>query len=282
MQSTWQPALNAGPQLNNGISMPWLGLGVYKARNGEEEQAIQAAIELGYRAIDTATFYQNEDGVGRAIRNCGLPREELFVTTKMWNDQQGYENTLKAFEASRKLLGLEVVDLYLVHWPVRGKFRETWKALVHLYEQGSVRAIGVSNFEIEHLEMILKDSPVLPVVNQIELHPLLTRKPLLEFCAAHNIRVTAWSPLMRGQIDLPLVHELAQKYGKTAAQIILRWDHQNGVIVIPKSVHRERIAENAGIFDFEINSEDMQRIDRLNQDRHVGTTYQDVDALYGV
>ncbi len=280
MNVTWQPALTAGPVLNNGITLPWIGLGVYKAKDGAEERAIQAAVELGYRAIDTATYYQNEDGVGRAMRACGLPREELFVTTKMWNDEQGYDQTLRAFEASRKRLGVEVVDCYLVHWPVKGKYLETWKALVQLYRDGRVRAIGVSNCEIEHLAALLDSSDVVPAVNQVELHPLLTRKPLLNFCRVHNIRVIAWSPLMRGKYEQPLLYTLAQKYGKTIPQIILRWDLQNGVVVIPKSVHRERIAENAAIFDFEISADDMQRIDELNEERHFGTTYQEVDKLY--
>ena len=274
-------ALSQGPTLNNGITMPWLGLGVHKAKDGDEViQAIQAAAAVGYRSIDTARIYANEEGVGKGIRESGISRAEWFITTKVWATDSGYETTLQAFEASRKRLGLEVVDLYLVHWPVRGKYRETWKALVHLYQEGAVRAIGVSNFEINHLEEVIGDTGVVPAVNQVELQPLLTRKPLLAYANAHDIRLTAWSPLMRGKFDLPLLAELAQKYQRSIAQIILRWDVQNGVIVIPKSVTPQRILENTQIFDFEISPEDMQRIDALDQGKHLGDTIELINAKF--
>jgi methylglyoxal/glyoxal reductase len=257
--------------LNNGVKMPWLGLGVYKAKDGEEvEQAIHYALKAGYRLIDTAAFYQNEAGVGRAIAKADVAREDLFVTTKVWNSDQGYESTLQAFETSRKKLGLEYVDLYLIHWPVKGKYKETWKALQKLYKEGFVRAIGVSNFQVHHLEDILQDSDVVPAVNQVEYHPLLTQKEVHNFCKANNIQLEAWSPLMRGNLDNEVLKELSDKYGKTPAQIVIRWDLQNGVVTIPKSVRESRIIENANVFDFELNAEDMAKIDALNKNHRFG------------
>lgn len=258
--------------LNNGVKMPWLGLGVYKAKEGGEvEQAVKTAVQAGYRSIDTAAFYDNEAGVGKAVRECGVPREELFVTTKVWNSRQGYESTLKAFAESREKLGLEYIDLYLIHWPVEGKYKETWKALEKLYKDGFVRAIGVSNFQIRHLQDLMADCEILPAVNQVEYHPLLTQKELRAFCKAHRIQLEAWSPLARGEVlTHPAVLEISRKYGKTPAQIVLRWDLQNEVVTIPKSVREERIRENADIFDFEILAEDMARLDGLNLNRRVG------------
>jgi diketogulonate reductase-like aldo/keto reductase len=257
--------------LNNGVKMPWLGLGVYKTKDGEEvEQAIHYALKAGYRLIDTAAFYQNEAGVGRAIAKADVAREDLFVTTKVWNSDQGYESTLQAFETSRKKLGLEYVDLYLIHWPVKGKYKETWKALQKLYKEGFVRAIGVSNFQVHHLEDILQDSDVVPAVNQVEYHPLLTQKEVHNFCKAHNIQLEAWSPLMRGNLDNDVLKEISDKYGKTPAQIVIRWDLQNGVVTIPKSVRESRIIENANVFDFELNAEDMAKIDALNKNHRFG------------
>ncbi|WP_054954945.1 aldo/keto reductase [Paenibacillus dakarensis] len=260
-----------GPTLHDGRKMPWLGLGVYKSKEGEEViQSVKTAIAAGYRSIDTAALYGNEAGVGQAIRECGVPREELFITTKVWNEDQGYESTLKAFETSRKKLGLEVLDLYLIHWPGKDKYKETWKALIHLQQEGLVRSIGVSNFQIHHLRDIIEDSGVVPVVNQVELHPLNNQKELLQYARENNIVLEAWSPLMRGNLDHPVLVKLAEKYGKTAAQIVLRWDYQNGVIVIPKSVKEHRIRENAGFFDFELSAEDMAAIDELNENKRFG------------
>ncbi len=258
--------------LHNGVNMPWLGLGVYKMAEGKEvERAVHAALEAGYRSIDTAALYQNERGVGQAVRTSGLPREEVFITTKVWNDDQGYESTLKAFEQSRRLLGVDYVDLYLIHWPVRGKFKETWRALEKLYKDGWVRAIGVSNFHIHHLENLLADCEIVPMVNQVELHPCLTQEPLREYCQKHHIQVEAWSPLMRGQLfEHPLLQELSRKYGKTPAQIIIRWDLQHEIVTIPKSARPERIRENAQVFDFELEAADMARLDELNENRRVG------------
>lgn len=257
--------------LNNGVKMPWLGLGVYKAQAGEEvEQAIRFAFEAGYRHIDTAAFYANEESVGKAVRESGLPRSEVFVTTKVWNTDQGYDQTLRAFEASLKRLGFDYVDLYLVHWPVSGKYRETWRALERIYDEKLARAIGVSNFQIHHLEDILAHGNVVPAVNQVEYHPLLTQEPLRQFCRKHHIQLEAWSPIMRGNLDLPVLQELAQKYNKTPAQIVLRWDLQNEVVTIPKSVRRERIFENADLFDFSLSDEDMRRISALNRNHRFG------------
>lgn len=261
-----------GPTLNDGVKMPWLGLGVWKTKEGEEViQSVKSAIAAGYRSIDTAAIYGNEEGVGQAIRESGVSRDELFITTKVWNDDQGYEKTLHAFETSRKKLGLDIVDLYLVHWPGKDKYLDTWKALIHLQKEGLVRSIGVSNFQIRHLQHIIEDTGVVPVVNQVELHPLLSQKELLGFARENNIVLEAWSPLMQGNLDQPVLAQIAEKYGKTTAQVILSWDIQNGVIVIPKSVKEHRIRENAGIFDFELSAEDMAAIDGLNQNKRFGS-----------
>ena len=257
--------------LNNGVSMPQLGLGVYKSKEGEEViQAVRTALEVGYRSIDTATLYYNETGVGQAVKDSGIAREELFITTKVWNTDQGYESTLRAFEDSRKKLGLDYVDLYLIHWPGKELFIDTWKALEKLYADGWVKAIGVSNFHEHHLEQLLASSHIVPAVNQVELHPLLSQKPLLAYCQSKGIRMEAWSPLMRGQLDLPQLTLLANKYEKTAAQIILRWNIQLGIVTIPKSVTKERIVANRDVFDFELTPEDMAVIDGLNENHRFG------------
>jgi len=257
--------------LNNGVKMPWLGLGVYQVREGKEViNAVLHALSKGYRSVDTAALYGNERGVGQAIKESGLPREYLFITTKLWNSDQGYDNALKAFELSLNKLGLDYVDLYLIHWPVKGKYLDSWRALERLYKEGCVRAIGVSNFQIHHLQDILQSSEVIPAVNQVERHPLLNQRELLDFCQANQIQLEAWSPLMRGKLDLPLIKELAARYNKSPAQIILRWDLQQGVVVIPKSVTPHRIEENASIFDFELSTEDMARIDSLNKNQRLG------------
>lgn len=257
--------------LYNQVKIPWLGLGVYKASEGEEvERAIQLAIDAGYRSIDTATLYENEEGVGRAVRNSGLPREDLFVTTKVWNSDQGYDSTLKAFEVSRKKLGLDYVDLYLIHWPVKGKYLETWKALEKLYHDGLVRAIGVSNFQIHHLEDLIANSEMKPMLNQVEYHPLLNQQELRQYCRSQQIQLEAWRPLMKGDLNHPTLIELGKKYQKTPAQIVLRWDLQNEVVTIPKSVNEHRIKENANIFDFALSTEDMEQINQMNQNKRYG------------
>ncbi|AYB39861.1 aldo/keto reductase [Brevibacillus laterosporus] len=260
-----------GATLANGVVKPWLGLGVYKADDGAEvEQAIRMALEAGYRSIDTAAIYENEAGVGKAIRDSKIPREEIFVTTKVWNTEQGYESTLQAFDTSLQKLGLDYIDLYLVHWPVPGKYKETWRALETLYKKGLVRSIGVSNFHIHHLEDLLSVCEVKPMLNQIEMHPFLIQEELRQYCEQHGIYVEAWRPLMRGNLEVPLVQEMAERYQKTPAQIVLRWDLQHKVLVIPKSVRKERIIENAGLFDFELTNEDMAMLDGLNRDQRFG------------
>ncbi|MED1796046.1 aldo/keto reductase [Brevibacillus nitrificans] len=257
--------------LNNGVKMPWLGLGVWKAKDGEEVTgAVRSAIESGYRSIDTAAVYGNEVGVGEGIRQAGIDRDQLFITTKVWNADQGYDSTLKAFDESVKRLGIETLDLYLIHWPVKGKYVETWRALEKLYRDGYVRAIGVSNFHTHHLEDLRQNSEIIPAVNQVEFHPLLTQKELLGYCQENGIQMEAWSPLMQGNLDHPLLVELGQKYGKSPAQIIIRWDLEKKVVTIPKSITPARIAQNADVFDFSLTAEDVEKINALNENKRFG------------
>jgi len=257
--------------LNNGVKMPWFGLGTWKMFDLDEAaKSVKTAIMAGYRMIDTAAGYRNEEGVARGIRESGVPREEIFITTKVQNSDQGYESTLRAFEESRKKLGVEYVDLYLVHWPVKGKYIDTWKAVEKLYRDGYIRAAGVSNFQIHHLKDLFNHSDLVPAVNQVEYHPHLTQVELKAFCKEHGIQLEAWSPLLQGNLDIPLLKELGEKYGKTPAQIVLRWDLQNEVVTIPKSTNENRIKENANIFDFEISEEDMKKISALNLNKRYG------------
>ncbi|WP_342440484.1 aldo/keto reductase [Paenibacillus sp. FSL L8-0436] len=262
--------------LQNGVKMPWLGLGVFKVADGEElVLSVKQAIAHGYRSIDTAAAYQNERGVGQAIaeamKDNGLNREDLFITSKVWNADLGYDATLAAYEASLEKLGLEYLDLYLIHWPVEGKYKESWRALETLYTAGRVKAIGVSNFQIHHLEDVMKDAVIKPMVNQVELHPYLSQQPLRTFSKEQGIQIEAWSPLMQGQLlEQPVLQEIAAAYGKSVAQVILRWDLQHGIITIPKSTKEQRIIENAALFDFQLSDEDMSRIDGLNRDERVG------------
>ncbi|NQF14811.1 aldo/keto reductase [Brevibacillus sp. HB1.3] len=262
--------------LYNGVKMPWMGLGVFKVEEGQElELAVKNAIKHGYRSIDTAAIYNNEEGVGRGIRaglqEAGITREDLFVTSKVWNADLGYESTLQAYETSLKKLGLEYLDLYLIHWPVEGKFKEAWRALETLYKKGLVKAIGVSNFHVHHLEELLKDAEIKPMVNQVEFHPRLSQDELRAYCKEQGIQFEAWSPLMQGQLlDNAVLKGIAEKYGKSIAQVIIRWDLQNGVVTIPKSTKEHRIVENASVFDFELSKEDMEMIHSLNQNHRVG------------
>jgi diketogulonate reductase-like aldo/keto reductase len=268
--------LQSTTDLHNGVPMPWFGLGVFKVEEGSElVEAVKAAIRHGYRSIDTAAIYGNETGVGQGIREAlaenGLSRKDLFVTSKVWNADLGYESALAAYETSLAKLGLDYLDLYLIHWPVAGKYKEAWRALETLYKEGRVKAIGVSNFQIHHLEDLMKDADIKPMVNQVEFHPLLTQKELLGFARSHSIQLEAWSPLMQGQLlDNPVLREIADKHGKSIAQVILRWDLQHGVITIPKSTKEHRIIENAAIYDFELTQAEMNRIDALNENRRVG------------
>ncbi|MGK0699320.1 aldo/keto reductase [Priestia flexa] len=264
--------LQSTTKLANGVEMPWFGLGVFKVEDGQQViDSVKWAINAGYKSIDTAKIYENEEGVGQAIKEAGVPREDLFITTKVWNADQGYESTLEAFETSLNKLGLDYLDLYLIHWPVEGKYKDTWRALEKLYKDGKVKAIGVSNFQIHHLEDLMKDAEVKPMVNQVELHPLLTQVELRDFCKKNDIQIEAWSPLAQGELlDNAVLKEIADKHGKSTAQVILRWDLQSEIVTIPKSVKEHRIVENASIFDFELSQEDMAKIDALNKNHRVG------------
>nr|WP_244163106.1 aldo/keto reductase [Paenibacillus pectinilyticus] len=256
--------------------MPYLGLGVFKVEDGPEVvQAVKSAMKLGYRSIDTAAIYGNEASVGQGIREgmaaYGISREELFVTSKVWNADLGYEATLAAYEASLAKLGLDYLDLYLIHWPVQGKYVDAWRALETLYQEGRVKAIGVSNFQIHHLEDVMGSGKIKPMVNQVELHPLLAQTDLHQFCLANGIQLEAWSPLMQGQLlDNPILKGIAEHHGKSIAQVILRWDFQRGIVTIPKSTKEHRILENGSIFDFELTNDDMTAIQGMNENLRVG------------
>lgn len=261
-------------KLNNGILMPVIGLGVFRMGESEETvNIIKEALAFGYRHIDTAAFYQNEEEVGIAVRESGIPREEIFITTKVWNDDQREGRVREAFEDSLKKLGTEYIDLYLIHWPVKEKFVETWKILEELYNTGKIKAIGVSNFKEHHLEDLKKVSDIIPAVNQVELHPYLIQEDILSYCKKEGIRLEAWSPFAANTTGL--LHEktlisLGEKYSKTPAQIILRWNYQRGVITIPKSANKDRLKENFSIFDFSLSDEDMRLINSLNKNERIG------------
>lgn len=264
--------LQSTKTLANGILIPRLGLGVYKMTDRDETlQAITTAIDLGYRAIDTAALYYNEEEVGEAIRNASVTREELFVTTKVWNSDQGYDNTLRAFETSLKKLNMDYVDLYLTHWPVEGKFVDTYRAIERLYDEKLIRVPGVSNHHEQHLQQVLASCNVAPMVNQVELQPYLNQAELRAFCQEHHIAVTAWSPLGRGHVlNDETITRIAADYGVTPAQVIIRWHLQNDVIVIPKSVTPARIKENSEVFHFELTEATMQEINALNCNERFG------------
>ncbi|MFE0351323.1 aldo/keto reductase [Streptomyces griseoluteus] len=260
--------------LNNGVEMPQLGFGVWQVPDDEAERAVTAALETGYRSIDTAAIYGNEEGTGKAIAASGVPREDLFVTTKLWNSDQGYDSTLRAFDTSLEKLGLDYLDLYLIHWPLpaRDNYLDTYKAFEKLYSDGRIRAIGVSNFLPEHLERLIAETSVVPAVNQIELHPQLQQRAAREFDAEHGIATEAWSPLGQGKglLEVPAIVAIARKHGRTPAQVVLRWHIQLGNIVIPKSVTPSRIKENIEVFDFSLDDEDLAAIGALDEDKRLG------------
>lgn len=259
--------------MHNGNAVSCIGYGTYKTSNEESCDAVLAAVKAGYRHIDTAAYYRNEEGVGKAVRECGVPREELFVTSKVWNADRGYENTKKAFADSMKRLGLDYLDLYLIHWPAnRKQFGDeakqinagTWKALEELYAEGKVKAIGVSNFLPHHIEELMETAKVKPMVDQIEFHPGWAQLEVSEYCQKNGIVVEAWSPLgRRAVLDNEVLKGIAEKYGKNAAQVCIRWILQHGILPLPKTVHPDRMAENADVFDFELTAEEMKVIDGL-------------------
>jgi diketogulonate reductase-like aldo/keto reductase len=254
-------------KLNQGVEMPIFGLGTYQTRRGKETQkAVAYALEAGYRLVDTASMYGNEEDVGEAVGKSGIPREEIFITTKLWNSDHGFDKTLAACEESLKKLGLSYVDLYLIHWPVEGLRKESWRALERLLKEGKCRAIGVSNYMIWHLKELLGSSSTVPAVNQVEFSPYLYQKELLEFCRKHDIQLEAYSPLTKGhKLNDPQLSKVSAKYSKSTAQILIRWALQKQVMVIPKSSRREGILENADVFDFEISDEDTKLLDSFNQ-----------------
>lgn len=260
--------------LNNGVEMPQLGFGVWQVPDDEATAAVSTALEAGYRSIDTAAIYGNEEGTGRALASSGIARDELFVTTKLWNDRQGYDSTLRAFDESLGKLGLDHVDLYLIHWPApgRGTFVDTFRAFEKIYADGRAKAIGVSNFLPQHLKTLLAETSVVPAVNQVELHPQLQQGELRAFHAEHSIRTEAWSPLGQGKglLEVPTVVAVARKHGRTPAQAVLRWHLQLGNVVIPKSVTPSRIAENIDVFDFELDADDMAAFAALDEGKRLG------------
>jgi diketogulonate reductase-like aldo/keto reductase len=259
-------------KLNNGVEIPLLGLGVFQASSGDETRnAVKWALEAGYRHIDTARIYGNEADVGAALKKSGVPREDVFVTTKLWNSDHGYDKTLRACDASLERLGLAYVDLYLVHWPVAGPRLDTWRAMETLLADGKCRSIGVSNYMVRHLEELLGACKIAPAVNQVELSPFLHPQDLVQFCAAEGIVLEAYSPLTRGKrLGHPAVTAVAKKVGRTPAQVLIRWALQHGFVVLPKSVTRARIVENASVFDFALGADDMRTLDGLDEGLHTG------------
>ena len=265
--------------IRGNIEMPWMGFGTYKIKEGSEVvDSVKWAIEAGYRSIDTAALYQNEEGVGKAIKDSSISRGDIFLTSKVWNSDQGFDQTIKAFNSSLKKLGTDYLDLYLIHWPVVGKYKETWHAMENLHKEGKIRAIGVSNFLVHHLQDLMSYASVVPAVNQVEFHPYLQQPELQKFCRKNEIRLEAWSPIMKGKVsNIKELIEIGKKYGKTPAQVTLRWEQQKGIVVIPKSVHRERILENADIFDFDLTEEEIEKIDAIDKHERLGPDPDHVD-----
>ena len=259
--------------LSNGVKMPSIGFGTYKSGSDEETaKIIKYALKIGYRQIDTASFYGNEVGIGNGIKESGINREDIFLVTKLWNDDHGYDKTIEAFNKSLERLQVDYIDLYLIHWPNKLN-SETWKAFEHLYKTGKVKSIGVCNFKIGHLEELKKTAEIMPMVNQVEIHPQSSKNDMLRYCEENNIQLVAWSPIMRGKLfSNELILGLAEKYKKTIAQIILRWHVQRGIIPIPKSSNEGRVKENLSIFDFKLSNDDMSIIDSLNEGDNVSVS----------
>ncbi len=270
-------------ELNNGVHIPRLGFGVFRIDDSAKGRAaLETAIETGYRSFDTATIYGNEATVGEILEETAVPRDELFITTKVWNSDQGFRRCREAFEKSREKLRVEYLDLYLIHWPVAETFVETWRAMEELYEEGAVRAIGVCNFNPEHLEVLRRESSVVPALNQVELHPYLAKPQLRSYCREHGIAVEAWGPLMRGAVtEDATLSSIAAAHDKSPAQIVLRWDLQHDIITIPKSATPSRIRENADIFDFSLSQQEMDEIDALDRNQvMVGPSPDDFEEFF--
>lgn len=267
--------------LSNGVKIPSIGFGTYKSGDDEETaKIIKNALNLGYKMIDTASFYNNEVGIGNGIKESDIDRKDIFIVTKLWNDDHGYDNTIEAFNKSLNNLQVDYIDLYLIHWPNKLN-AETWRAFEHLYETGKVKAIGVCNFKVEHLEELKKTAKIMPMVNQVEIHPFSTKNNIIKYCKDNNIKVVAWSPISRGRVlSNDLMIDLSQKYKKSIVQIVLRWHMQKGVIPIPKSSNENRIKENIDIFDFEISSEDMKAIDSLDEGYDMSVSTPPLNTIY--
>ncbi|MCM3217071.1 aldo/keto reductase [Niallia taxi] len=274
--------LGSTKKLRNGIEIPYLGLGVFLVKDPAEcENAVKAAIKNGYRSIDTATRYENESFVGNALKAVDVPREELFITTKVWVSDFGYEETKQALHRSLEEMQLDYLDLYLIHWAAPN-YAETWRAMEDLYEEGLVKAIGVCNFQIHHLEKLKETARITPMLNQIETHPLFHQKELREYMEQHGIAHEAWAPMAQGRENLfenPTLQTIGEKYGKTTAQVMLRWHLQRNTIIIPKSIHEHRIIENANLFDFALTDEDMQAIDQLDTGSRIFGDPDDIERL---
>ncbi|MFF5673431.1 aldo/keto reductase [Streptomyces hygroscopicus] len=269
--------------LNNGVRMPQLGFGVWQVPDDEAQVAVRHALDAGYRSIDTAAIYGNEEGTGKALAASGIARDELFVTTKLWNGDQGYDSALRAFDTSLTKLGLDYVDLYLIHWPLpqTDKYVDTWKAFEKIYSEGRAKAIGLSNFHPAHIQRLLSETSVAPAIDQIELHPQLQQAELRAFNARHDIATEAWSPLGQGKglLENPTLAAIAKKHGKSPAQVVLRWHLDLGNVVIPKSVTPSRIRENIDVFDFELDSEDLSAISALDSGNRLGPDPETFDVV---
>lgn len=270
--------INECAELNNGVKIPWLGFGTYKIESGADTiVAVKEALLMGYRHIDGAAIYGNEEGVGKGIKASGVPREEIFLVSKVWNNEQGFESTLNAFKESTRKLETDYLDLYMVHWP-KDLTKETWRAMEQLYREGKVKAIGVCNFKIHHLKTLLEAAEIKPVINQVEFHPYFVQTDLMNFCKENDILIEAWAPLMQGKIfEIHELKEIAKKNNKSVAQIVLRWDLQMGILTIPKSVQPHLIRENSQIFDFELSQEDMEKITSLDRGQRIGPDPDTID-----